>query len=178
MKWTTTNRRPKTGLHPKKVMLCKWWDWKGVLYYELILENQTINSNKYCSQSDQLKAVLDDKPGELVSRKHISFHHDNARPQAFLLTRKTYSLAGKSRFIRCIYQTLHLQISIDFSLYKILLVEKISISWRTKNAPGTVLCSQRQNVLEWWNYEVTEKWQKVVEQNGEYVVPLPSAIFQ
>ena len=41
---------PKAGLHPKKVMLCICWDWKGVLYYELLLENQTINSNKYCSQ--------------------------------------------------------------------------------------------------------------------------------
>ena len=27
-----------------------WWDWKGVLYYELLPENQTINSSKYCSQ--------------------------------------------------------------------------------------------------------------------------------
>ena len=33
---------PKAGLHPKKVVLCIWWDWKGVLYYELLLENETI----------------------------------------------------------------------------------------------------------------------------------------
>ena len=51
---------PKPGLHPNKVMLCIWWDWKGVLYYELLLENQTINSNKYCSQLDQLKVALDE----------------------------------------------------------------------------------------------------------------------
>ena len=40
------------SLHPKKVMLCIWWDWKGVLYYELLLENRTVNSNKYYSQLD------------------------------------------------------------------------------------------------------------------------------
>ena len=29
---------PKACLHPKKVMLYMWWDWKGVLSYELLLE--------------------------------------------------------------------------------------------------------------------------------------------
>ena len=40
---------PKAGLHPEKV-ICLWRDWKGVLYYELLSENQAINSNKCCSQ--------------------------------------------------------------------------------------------------------------------------------
>ena len=79
---------PKAGLHPKKVMLCKWWDWKGVLYYELLPENQTINSNKYCSQLDQLKAALDEKRPELVNRERIIFHQDNARPHVSLMTRQ------------------------------------------------------------------------------------------
>ncbi|XP_018058409.1 PREDICTED: histone-lysine N-methyltransferase SETMAR-like [Atta colombica] len=46
---------PKADLHPKKVMLCVWWDWKGILYYELLSNNETINSEKYCSQLDELK---------------------------------------------------------------------------------------------------------------------------
>ena len=78
---------PKAGLHPKKVM-CIWWDWKGVLYYELLPENQTINSNKYCSQLDQLKAALDKKRPELVNRKRIIFHQDNARLHVSLMTRQ------------------------------------------------------------------------------------------
>ena len=48
---------PKANLHPEKVMLCIWWNWKGVLSYELLPENQMINSNKYI-QLDQLKAAL------------------------------------------------------------------------------------------------------------------------
>ena len=59
---------PKAGLHPKKVM-CIWWDWKGVLYYELLQDNQTINSNKYCSQLDQLKAALDEKRSGISQQK-------------------------------------------------------------------------------------------------------------
>ena len=61
------------SLHLKKVMLCMWWDWKGVLYYELRQENQMIKSNKHCSQLDQLKAALDEKCPELASRKCTVF---------------------------------------------------------------------------------------------------------
>ena len=58
---------PKTWLYPKKVMLCQWWDEKGVLYYELLLENQMNNSNKSCFQLDQLKAALNKSESESLS---------------------------------------------------------------------------------------------------------------
>ena len=79
---------PKAGLRQKKVMLCIRWDWKGVLYYELLPESQTINSDKYYSQLDQLKAALDEKRPELINREHIIFHQYNARPHIYLTTRQ------------------------------------------------------------------------------------------
>ena len=78
---------PTAGLHPMKVMLCIWCDWKGILYYELLLENQMINSNKYCSQLDQLKAALYRKRQKLANRKCIIFHQDNARLYVSLMAR-------------------------------------------------------------------------------------------
>ena len=60
---------PKADLHPKTVMLCIWWDWKGVLFYELLLENQTINSNKYCSQLDQLKQSSTQRKASRISQQ-------------------------------------------------------------------------------------------------------------
>ena len=77
VKWTITNPIPKAGLHPKKLMFCVWWDWKGVLCYGLLLENQTIPTS---TALDQLKAALDKKCPELGNRKCIIFHQDNARP--------------------------------------------------------------------------------------------------
>ena len=81
---------PKAGLHSMKVMFCRWWDWEGVLCYELLLENQMV---KYCSQLDQLKATLGEKHPELVKRKCIIFHQDKARLHVSSMTRK--SLVGK-----------------------------------------------------------------------------------
>ena len=69
-------------------MLCIWWDWKGVHYYERLPENRMIDSTKYCSQLDQLKAALNEKRPELVNRKRIIFHQDNARPHVSLMTRQ------------------------------------------------------------------------------------------
>ena len=97
---TTT---PKASLHPKKVTLCIWWDWKGVLCYELLPENQTINSNNYCSQSDRLKAALDEKCLELVNRKRITFHQDNARLHVSLMTRQKLLQLGWEVLIHPLY---------------------------------------------------------------------------
>ena len=51
-----------------------------------LLENQTINSNKYCSQLNQLKAALNEKCPELVNRKHAVFHQDNVRLHVSVMT--------------------------------------------------------------------------------------------
>jgi histone-lysine N-methyltransferase SETMAR len=42
---------PKAELHQRKVMLSIWWDWKKILYYDLLPRNQTINSDVYCVPS-------------------------------------------------------------------------------------------------------------------------------
>ena len=108
-------------------MLCIWWDGKGVLYDELLLENQTINSNKYCFQLDQLKTALDEKHPELVNRKCIIFHQDNTRLHVSLMTRQ--------KLLQLDWEVLiHPPYSPDIApldLYKIPLMEKISIPWKT-----------------------------------------------
>lgn len=84
----STITTPATDLHPKKVMLCIWWDWKGIVYYELLPQNQMLNSDKYCSQLDRLKAAIDEKRPELANQKGVIFHQDSARPHISLQTRQ------------------------------------------------------------------------------------------
>jgi len=45
----------KPGLTSKKVLLCVWWDWKGIVHYELLPSDQTIDSQLYCEQLERLR---------------------------------------------------------------------------------------------------------------------------
>ena len=48
-----------------------WWDWKGVVFFELLPRNQTINSDIYSRQLNKLNAAVKEKRPELVNRKGV-----------------------------------------------------------------------------------------------------------
>ncbi|GFX17396.1 histone-lysine N-methyltransferase SETMAR [Trichonephila clavipes] len=79
---------PKPGLTARKVLLCIWWDWKGIIYYDLLPYSQTLNSDLYCQQLDRLKLVTDKKRAALANRRGVAVHQDNARPHMFVVTRQ------------------------------------------------------------------------------------------
>jgi len=78
----------KPGLTTNKVMLCVWWDWKGVVHYEVLPHGLTINSKFYCSQLDRLQEATKEKRPELINRKGGVFHYDNVRPHTSLMMPK------------------------------------------------------------------------------------------
>lgn len=84
----------KPGLTENKVMLCVWWDWKGIVYYQLLPPGLTLNSELYCRQLMQLEQAIKKKRPELINRKGVVFHHDNARPHTSLMTRQKLTELG------------------------------------------------------------------------------------
>ena len=58
---------PKAEFHEKKIILSVWYDWKGVVFFELLPRNQTINSDVYCRQLNKLNAAVKEKRPELVT---------------------------------------------------------------------------------------------------------------
>ena len=140
LKWTITN-------HTKDQSSSKEGDvvymvGLGVLYYELLPENWTVNSNKYCPQFDQLKAAFDEKHPELVNRKCIIFHQDNTRLPVSLMTRQKLLLLGWKVLIHLPYSPdiaildFHLQNSLNGK-------KKFQFPGRLYKTPGTVLCTKR-----------------------------------
>lgn len=103
-------RVAKPGLHPRKVLLSVWWDYQGILYFELLPANQTINSDTYCAQLDKLKEAIRVKRPKLANRSSVFFHHDNARPHVAQNVQKKYvNLVGKFYYTHYILRiSLHL----------------------------------------------------------------------
>ena len=151
---------------------CATREVPGVFYYELFPENQTINSNKYCSHLDQLKAALDEKHLELVNRKHIIFHQDNARLHASSMTRQKLLQLGWEVLI-------HPPYSPDIALLDFHLLLSLQNSLNGKKFNSLEDCKRyleqffAQKDKKFWEdgiMKLPEKWRKVGEQNGEYVV--------
>ena len=93
---------PKVSLYPKKVMLCIWWDWKRVLYYEFFPEKPN-NLFQHCSQLDWLKAALYYKNPELINKKGIIFHQDPTRPYVSSMTMQKLLQCGWEILIHSSY---------------------------------------------------------------------------
>ena len=57
----------KADIHQKKVMLSVWWDFKGIVYFELLPRYQNINSNVYCRRLMKLDKKIKEKRPELAT---------------------------------------------------------------------------------------------------------------
>ncbi|CAK9809343.1 Histone-lysine N-methyltransferase SETMAR [Anthophora plagiata] len=174
--WSSRDKCPSTvarpGLHPKKVLLSIWWDWKGILYYELLPEGQTINSEKYCTQLEKLKEAIITKRPEVVNRRGVVFHHDNARPHV--------SLAVRTKLLEFDWDVLpHPPYSPDLapsdyylflSLKNFLRNRKFKSVNEVKNGLEEYF---KNKPREFWKngiMRLPERWQKVVEEKGSYII--------
>ena len=163
---------PKAGLHPKKVMLCVWWDWKCFLYYELLPNNETINSKKYCSQLDKLKTAIEQKRPEVANRKGVVFHHDNARPHVSLTTQQKLLELGLDVLSHPTYSPdlapcdYHLFRSLQNSLNG----KKFNSLVDIKNHIDKFFVEKPQKFWEDGIFKLPERWRKVVEQKGTYII--------
>lgn len=72
--------QPKRNIHCAKVMLCIWWDMKGVVYYEFLKSGETINGDRYRQQLMRLKRALIMKRPEWDNRHDKLIFRALARP--------------------------------------------------------------------------------------------------
>jgi histone-lysine N-methyltransferase SETMAR len=64
----------------KKVVLCIWWNYEGLIYYELVPDDCTINAEVYSQHLEKMYMVLLEKYPALANRKHVLLQQDNGHP--------------------------------------------------------------------------------------------------
>ena len=153
-------------------MLSVSWDWKGKVYSELLPRNQTINSNVYCQQLDKLNTAINEKRPELINRKDVIFHQDNARPHTSLVTHQKLRELGYQLLMRPSYNP-NLASS-DFHLFRQL---QSSLNGKTFDNDEAIkshlvqfFAEKGQKFYERGIMNLPKRWQKVIEQNGKYII--------
>ena len=159
----------KAGLHPMKVLLCVWWDCRGIIHFVLLRRGETITADK---QFTRLDAAIREKRPVLANRKGVIFHHDNARPHVAQQTlRKLKELKWE------ILQ--HPPYSPDISPSDFHLFRSLQNSLNGKNLNSVEAV---ENYLTNFFQEkpssfykngidkLVERWETIVEKDGDYII--------
>ena len=70
---------PKSNLYQKKVMVTVWWSAAGLIHYSSLNPGETITSEKYAQQSNEMHRNLQHLRPGLVNRRGLVVLHDNAQ---------------------------------------------------------------------------------------------------
>jgi histone-lysine N-methyltransferase SETMAR len=161
----------KRGLTNKKVLLCVWWDIRGIVYLEFLKSGQTINSDVYCDQLDKVDESLKQNRAALVNRKGVLFHQDNARPHVAENTRKKLEELGWDLMEHPPYSP-DIAPS-DFYLFRCLQNHldggKFNGSEEVKKEVQDFFNAKTPDFFKKGINKLVKRWQEVIEKNGEYL---------
>lgn len=160
----------KPNLHPKKVMVTVWWCSTGVIHYSFLKSGETITSDKYCTEIDEMHEKLCQKIPALVNRKGPILLHDNARPH---ISRKTLQKLNQLQ-----YEVLpHPPYSPDLSPTDFHFFKHLELFTRQKNfadqpmvekAFRCFIDSRDANFYSVGINNLVTRWQRCVDCNGAY----------
>jgi len=161
---------PKPNIHDAKVMLCIWWDQKGVIHYELLEPGQTINGDFYRQQLIRLKRAIAEKRPEYATRhESIIFHHDNARPHVAVQVKNYLQNSGWEVLAHPPYSPdlapsdYHLFRSMQNALTGIRFTSEQGI----KNWLDSFLASKDETFFRRGIHMLSERWEKVIVSDGQ-----------
>ncbi|GFX47013.1 mariner Mos1 transposase [Trichonephila clavipes] len=147
-------------------MLSVWWDFKGIVFFKLLPDNTTINSEVYCHLLDKLNDALQQERSELINGKGVVFHQDNARPHTSLVTRQKLlqlewdTMPHPPYFPDLAPSDYYLFVS----LQKFLDGKTFTSNEDVKNHLDQFFASKDQKFYERGIMLLPERWQKVLDQ--------------
>lgn len=160
-----TSATPKKDFRHKKAMLCVFWSARGIEYWELLEQGQTVNSEVYCRQLEQLNQRLNRR-----RRAQVVFLDDNAKPHRSKLTNAKINELGWDRVDHPPYSP-DLAPS-DFHLFRslqhFLKGKRFENIDEMSEALEEFFDSKDVDFYRRGIMKLPEKWQEVIEVDGEY----------
>ena len=166
----TPKPRVKPDLHPRKAMICVWWDWEGMVHWEMLERNATVNKKLYIAQLHHVNEAIRLKRPHRQGQTILL--HDNARPHvAQVVKASLQELEWK------VLQ--HPPYSPDLAPTDYYLFRSLS------NHMRGVTFDNEEDLKNWLNKffdtrpgdfwrnsidKLVERWEEVISSNGEYII--------
>jgi len=162
---------PLRNIHGSKVMLCVWWDMKGLLYYELLEEKQTVNAALYSQQLKRLsEKITENRPWNGHGKRKITLLHDNARPHVAIQVKNTINELGWDLLPHPAYSPdlaptdYHLFRSLEHSLRN----KSFANSEEVRKHLDSFFESKPKSFYADGIRKLPERWQMVIDAEGNY----------
>lgn len=156
---------PKPDSHQKKVMLSVWWGINGIIHWELLPNNTTVTADLYCAQLDVVAKKLKGK------QDRIYFLHDNARPH---IAKKTYEKLLELGWTVIAHPPYSPDLApTDYHLFRslshYLCEKKFDDEEDLKNDLINFFNNKSKDFYERGIMTLPNRWQQVIDTNGEYL---------
>ena len=152
----------------KKVLLSIWWHRQGIIHFELLPPNATINAQLYCQQA--FEPSFEEKRLALVNRKGVMFH-GNARPHTARITSQKVEELGSEKIPHPPY-SLNLAPP-DYHLFGSLQNHLEETAFATPKEVKNAICAFFDSKpKEFYNNGINKlvnRWKEVIDNQGKYI---------
>ncbi|PNJ68036.1 SETMAR isoform 4 [Pongo abelii] len=161
---------PKPILHPKKVMVTIWWSAAGLIHYSFLNPGETITSEKYAQEIDEMHQKLQRLQLALVNRKGPILLHDNARPHVAQPTLQKLNELGYEVLPHPPYSPdlLPTNYHVFKHLNNFLQGKRFHNQQDAENAFQEFVKSRSTDFYATGINQLISRWQKCVDCNGSY----------
>lgn len=162
----------KRDIHCQKLMMCIWWDQKGVVYHELLKPNETVTADRYRRQLGKLAQALNEKR-PLIARKHhkVLFHDDNARPHRADIVKEKLERLGWDHLDHPPYSP-DLAPS-DYHLFRSMQIALADVGFRNaeevRKWVDEWIASKDEDFFKRGINKLPRRWEEVIANHGEYI---------